>query len=431
MKETWRWFGSADEISIGEVRQTGAAGIVTALHHIPTGDEWRVDDIKKRQGEIANEGGQPTGMVWEVAESVPVSEAIKSQSGNYREHLDAYRKSLLNLAECGVHTVCYNFMPILDWTRTELASRLSHGGTTMSFDLIDFVAFDCFILKRSTASDDYSSFVVENARERYLALDDDGKKRLTYNIVAGLPGANDSWSLNDVHSHLEIYQRISANTLRSNLVDFLSEVVPTAESVGVRLCCHPDDPPFPLLGLPRVMSSQSDYEHVMNAVDSQASGITLCTGSLGVSESFDPVAFIETLGSRIHFAHLRNSKRQGPSDKGRYSFHEAEHLAGDTDMVATICALINEERRRRNEGRCDDTIPMRPDHGQALLSDLERPMMPGYPLIGRMKGLAELRGITAAHESPHQRMGGVESKQEASNLGVTDEQSDTRKSVLN
>jgi len=395
MQQTWRWFGSADEISISEIRQTGAEGIVSALHHIPTGQVWQAEEIKKRQQEVAMVGSESTGLSWDVVESVPVSEAIKSQTGPYREHLAAYRQSLTNLAQCGIQTVCYNFMPVLDWTRTELASTLSHGGTTMSFDLIDFAGFDCFVLQRPGAAEDYSTALVERAQERIDSLSESDINQLTHNIVAGLPGANDNWTLADVRDHLQVYQNISADKLRSNLVDFLSEIVPTAEELGIRLCCHPDDPPFPLLGLPRVMSSQADYAHVMTTVDSMASGITFCTGSLGVSADFNPESFIESLGSRIHFVHLRNTSRDVPSDGDRVSFHEAEHLNGDTDMVSTVHSLLREEARRRREGRTDFNIPMRPDHGQALISDLERPMMPGYPLIGRMRGLAELRGVMA------------------------------------
>ena len=396
MRQTWRWFGPADEISIGEIGYTGAESIVTALHHVPTGEVWSLDEIRKRKNEVAMNKGQPTGLSWEVAESLPVSEVIKSQSGPIEDHLNAYRQSLRNLAECGVNTVCYNFMPILDWTRTELSSRLDNGGKTMSFDLVDFAAFDCFILEREFALEDYSESIVERARQRFSEMDNQAKKQLVQNTVAGLPGANDNWTLEAVRNQIEAYRGTSADQLRSNLIDFLTEVVPTAQECGVRLCCHPDDPPFLLLGLPRVMSSEADYQKIMAAVDIPVNGVTLCTGSLGVAPSFDPVSFVEKFGPRIHLVHLRNTKRKGPSDSERYSFYEAEHLDGDTNMVATIRSLLNEEARRRSEGRTDHEIPMRPDHGHALASDLLRPMMPGYPLIGRLRGLAELRGVIAA-----------------------------------
>lgn len=397
MKQTWRWFGPADEISIDEIKFTGAQGIVTALHHIAPGDVWSINEIKRRQNEIEFTNGVASGLKWDVTESLPVSEAIKSQSGDFKTHFDAYRTSLKNLAACGVTTVCYNFMPILDWTRTDLAYRLPHGGTAMLFDLLDFIVFDRFILARHGSEDDYSDDILHSAKERFEAMNGAAKDQLTKNIVAGLPGANDNWSLEDVKTQLSNYENISADSLRQNLVDFLSEVVPTAEELGIKLCCHPDDPPFPLLGLPRVMSKQSDYEYVLSAVDSPASGATFCTGSMGVAKDFDPVSFIEKLGPKIHFAHLRNTQRHGISDGERHGFYESEHLAGDTDMVATVHALLAEEQRRKAEGREDHEICMRPDHGHSIASDLDRAVMPGYPLIGRLRGLAELRGVMAGY----------------------------------
>lgn len=399
MKQTWRWFGPDDEISINEICQAGAQGVVSALHHIPTGDAWHVTDIEQRQKEIATFNGKPSGLAWDVVESVPVSEAIKTQTGAYKDHFEAYRTSLINLAECGLETICYNFMPVLDWTRTQLDRRLPHGGTAMSFDLIDFAVFDCFILKRAGANEDYSESLYASAEQRFAQMDSASVQQLSNNIVAGLPGANDNWSLDDVRAHLQSYAAVSADKLRANLIDFLSEVIPTAEKLGIRMCAHPDDPPFSLLGLPRVMSSQADYESVLTAVDSHANGATFCTGSLGITADFDPVGFIEKLGPRIHFVHLRNTTRHEPKDGSRVSFFEAEHLEGDTNMAATIHALLNEEARRREENRVDHQIPMRPDHGQALLADLERPMNPGYPLIGRLRGLAEIRGVMAGYEA--------------------------------
>ena len=396
MKQTWRWFGPDDPISIAEIRQTGATGIVSALHHVPAGQVWSVADIKLRQRQIAEPDGMVSGLTWDVVESVPVSEAIKTLTGPFKEHIAAYKQSLRNLATCGIRTVCYNFMPVLDWTRTDLGFPLPNGGYAMRFDLIDFAAFDCFILARGSAREDYSDEMQEMAKARFADMNDVERTRLSHNIVSGLPGANDSWSLEDVRDQLSTYAGIDAESLRNNLIDFLSEVIPTAEACGINLCCHPDDPPFQLLGLPRVMSTQSDYSKILDAVDSPANGITFCTGSLGVAEDCDPVAFITKLGHRIHFAHLRNTVRSGACEGDRHSFTEAEHLAGDTDMVATVRALLNEEAQRRQCGRSDHDIPMRPDHGHALLSDHERPMQPGYPLIGRMRGLAELRGVIFA-----------------------------------
>lgn len=396
MKQTWRWFGPSDAISISEIRQTGASGVVTALHHVPPGQAWSVAEIKLRQQQVMYPDGMASGLNWDVVESVPVSEAIKRQTGPVRHHIEAYKETLVNLAICGIHTVCYNFMPVLDWTRTDLGYPLANGGQAMRFDLVDFALFDCFILNRSGAEDDYAAEIRGRAQNRYAKMHPAECEKLSNNIVAGLPGANDNWSIENVRYLLESYAGITPETLRTHLIDFLSEIVPTAEKLGMRLCCHPDDPPFSLLGLPRVMSSLDDYTYVLNAVDSPANGVTFCTGSLGVSDAFDPVEFIRTLGHKIHFAHLRNIVRNEPSDVNRSSFDEAEHLAGDVDIVSTIRALLEQERHRKDEGRPDHEIPMRPDHGHALLSDHDRPVQPGYPLIGRLRGLGELRGVIAA-----------------------------------
>ncbi|RYH03520.1 mannonate dehydratase [Salipiger sp. IMCC34102] len=396
MKETWRWFGPADEIAIPEIVQTGATGIVSALHHIAPGAVWSPEEIATRKAQIEGPAEAPSGLSWDVVESLPVSEAIKTQTGDWRTHLQAYRESLAHLAQAGLQVICYNFMPVLDWTRTDLAARQPNGGTAMAFDLVDFAVFDLHLLGRADAGEDYGAQIKAAAERRAAEMDDAVRVALTSNIVAGLPGANDRWTLDDVRAHLATYDRISPDRLRQNLIDFLAEVAPTAQDLGLRLCCHPDDPPFPLLGLPRVMSTIDDYAAVLDAVDLPSNGATLCTGSLGVDAAFDPVAFVRRHGPRIHFVHLRNTTRTAPDDGLRTSFHESEHLAGDTDMIATIAALLDEEARRRAEGRVDAQIPMRPDHGHALLSDFDRPMMPGYPLIGRLRGLAELRGAMAA-----------------------------------
>ena len=391
MRQTWRWFGPADVISLSQIRQTGACGIVSALHNIPPGKVWPAGQIVARRAMIDR-----AGLTWDVVESLPVSEAIKTQTGDWRGHIDAYKISLEQLAAHGPRVICYNFMPVLDWTRTALRAPLPHGGTAMRFDLTDFAAFDLHLLARAGATDDYPDDIRAAAARRHAALSDAGKQALTDNIVAGLPGANDRWSLDDVRTLLATYTGITPEHLRQNLIDFLALVVPHAEALGLRLCCHPDDPPFPLLGLPRVMSSLADYETVLNAVPSPANGATFCTGSLGLAPDFDPTAFIDALGPKIHFAHLRNTRRDGPLVMGKSSFTESDHLDGDTDMVATIRALMAEERRRAAAGRTDAQIPMRPDHGHDLLDDLGRPAQPGYPLIGRLKGLAELRGVMAA-----------------------------------
>lgn len=397
MKRTWRWFGPKDLVSVDDVAQAGAEGVVSALHHVPTGVVWTPEEIGKRQAEVGRmRDGAPSGLGWDVVESLPVSEDIKKQTGDWRAHLDAYRKSLENLAAAGIEVICYNFMPVLDWTRTDLAWRLPSGATCMRFDLTDFAAFDLHVLRRPGAADDYDAALQEAAAERFAGMDDARREQLAKNVVFGLPGAAESFSLDDVRAHLAEYAGMAAETLRAHLVDFLSEVVPTAERLGLRLCCHPDDPPVPLLGLPRVMSTEADYAAVMKAVDSPASGITLCSGSLGARPDNDLPGMMERLGDRVHFLHLRNVKRETADIRG--SFHEAEHLTGDTDMVALVGAALREEARRRAAGRADWSIPFRPDHGQDILDDLTRQAQPGYPAIGRLKGLAELRGIIAALE---------------------------------
>ncbi|MEJ6404975.1 mannonate dehydratase [Yoonia sp. 2307UL14-13] len=397
MRQTWRWFGPKDQITIGDIRQVGVEGIVSALHHLPTGDIWTVDEIAKRQQEITIlPDGKPTDLAWEVVESLPVSEAIKSGDPDRYEHIGNYVTSLQNLAAAGLRVVCYNFMPVLDWTRTDLRAPLPTGGTAMRFDLVDFATFDLHILRRAAATADYPDGVIAAADTRHAAMTTDDAARLQHNIIAGLPGANDSWTLADIRKHLARYADIDSDRLRGNLITFLQAVVPVAERLGLRLCCHPDDPPFPLLGLPRIASTTDDYIRIMRAVDSPDNGITLCTGSMGVTENVDFPAFIHDWGHRIHFAHLRNTRREGPMIGGRHSFVEAAHLEGDTDMVAVIRALLAEERRRATAGRADAQIPMRPDHGHELLGDVGDNTQPGYPLIGRMRGLAELRGIMTA-----------------------------------
>lgn len=399
MKQTWRWFGPKDLVSVDDIRQAGAEGIVSALHHVPVGAVWEPAEIEKRQREAATTlDGGPSGLAWEVVESLPVSEDIKKQKGAWREHIDNYRKSLQNLAAAGIEVVCYNFMPVLDWTRTDLAWRLPHGGTCMRFDLADFAAFDIHILKRKAAKRDFPAEVAEEAERRFSGMSEERKQELVRNIVFGLPGTDEHLTMDDLQAHLDEYGDISADQLRSHFVAFLEEVVPTAEKVGIRLCCHPDDPPFGLLGLPRVMSTEADYTAIMKAVDSPANGITLCSGSLGSRPDNDLPGMMRRLGERVHFLHLRNVLRE--SDEIMGSFHEAEHLGGGTDMVALIGEVLKEEARRKAAGRSDHSIPMRPDHGQDILDDLKRKAQPGYPAIGRLRGLAELRGIMSALSHP-------------------------------
>ncbi|NNE54084.1 MAG: mannonate dehydratase [Sulfitobacter sp.] len=391
MKQCWRWFGPQDPITLSQLHQVGVEGIVTALHHIPPGAPWDEETIAARQSLLRN-----AGFEWDVVESLPVSETIKTQSAGINDHIDAYKASLRAIAACGIKTVCYNFMPVLDWTRTELRAPQSHGGVAMLFDLTDFAVFDLHILGRRGASESYPEEVHEAATARFGQMTDAQKQTLQRNVTAGLPGANDQWSVEEVRALLETYDGITAHRLRAHLIDFLAEVAPVAQDLGLRICCHPDDPPFSLLGLPRVMSNAADYAAVLDTVDLPANGATLCTGSLGVASDFDGPAFVRRHGSRIHFAHLRNTTRIAGSDPKMPSFFEAAHLEGDTDMIGTVRALIAEQIRRKSEGRNDWQIPMRPDHGQELLRDLGGHSTPGYPLIGRMRGLAELRGIMAA-----------------------------------
>ncbi len=395
MKQTWRWFGPKDMVSIDDIRQAGAIGIVSALHHVPTGAVWTAEEIARRQREIATmKDGAPSTLTWDVVESLPVSEDIKKQSGEWREHIAAYKVSLKNLASAGIEVICYNFMPVLDWTRTDLAYRLPTGGTCMRFDLTDFAAFDLHILRRPGAMDDFPDDLREAASARFAAMSDTRKEQLARNIVFGLPGAAENFSLEDVRRHLAEYGRIGAQTLRANMAAFLEQVAPVAQDLGLRLCCHPDDPPFPLLGLPRIMSTEADYRWLTRAVDLPANGITLCSGSLGARPGNDLPGMMERLGERVHFLHLRNVARE--TEGIPCSFHEAEHLGGGTDMVALVKAALDEEARRRAAGRADASIPFRPDHGQDILDDLGRQAQPGYPSIGRLKGLAELRGVIAA-----------------------------------
>ncbi|MBO9507450.1 mannonate dehydratase [Thalassospira sp. A3_1] len=395
MKQTWRWFGPRDLVSIDDICQAGAHGVVSALHHVPSGAVWTPDEIAKRQAEIATmKDGAPSGLTWDVVESLPVSESIKRQVGPWRDHIAAYKQSLRNLADSGISIVCYNFMPVLDWTRTHLSWRLSNGATCMRFDLVDFVAFDLFILNRDGAADDYPAAIVADAKSRFAQMSEDRRSELERTVAFGLPGSVENLSLDDLRVLLATYADIDADTLRGNLVAFLEEVVPVAREVGIRMCCHPDDPPFALLGLSRIMSTEADYAYIMQAVDLPENGITLCSGSLGVHPENDLPGMMKRLGDRVHFIHLRNTKRE--SEGLPCSFHEAEHLDGDTNMVDLIEEILREEARRKAAGRLDWNIPMRPDHGQDILDDLNRKGQPGYPAIGRLKGLAELRGVMTA-----------------------------------
>ncbi|MHB1103870.1 MAG: mannonate dehydratase [Devosia sp.] len=397
MRQTWRWFGPADLASIDDIVQAGAEGVVTALHHVPNGVVWTPEEIAKRQDAVRRrKDGSSSGIEWEVIESLPVSEDIKKQKGAWREHIASYKQSLRNVAAAGLEVICYNFMPVLDWTRTELRWPLPNGGSCMRFDIDDFAVFDIHVLQRPGAEGDYSNAITDEAARRARAMTEDAKMALGRTVTTALPGSTETMTLERVREHLSEYGHISPDQLRRHFVDFLSEVVPVAEDLGLRLCCHPDDPPFPLLGLPRIMSTEADYKAILDAVDSPANGMTLCSGSLGARPDNDLPGMMERFGPKVHFIHLRNVKRDGDAIAG--SFFEAAHLGGDTDMVALIAAIVKEESRRRHVGRADAQIPMRPDHGQDILDDLNRRAQPGYPTIGRLKGLAELRGVMTALE---------------------------------
>ncbi|WP_423067040.1 mannonate dehydratase [Devosia sp. CN2-171] len=395
MRQTWRWFGPADLASIDDIVQAGAEGVVTALHHVPNGVVWSAEEIGKRQQQVrTRRDGSSSGISWDVIESLPVSEDIKKQKGDWRQHIENYKQSLRHVAAAGLRVVCYNFMPVLDWTRTDLRYTVAHGGTCMRFDINDFAVFEIHILKRAGAAESFAPEVVAEAARRFAGMDNAAQQQLSRNVTMGLPGSTESMTLEDVRAHLSEYAGISPDRLREHFVDFLSEVVPVAEEVGVRLCCHPDDPPFPLLGLPRIMSTAADYRHILGAVDSPANGMTLCSGSLGARPDNDLPDIMDEFGPKVHFLHLRNVRRETDAVVG--SFYEDEHLAGSTDMVPLIAAILREETRRKTEGREDAQIPMRPDHGQDILDDLNRRAQPGYPTIGRLKGLAELRGVMTA-----------------------------------
>jgi mannonate dehydratase len=402
MRQTWRWFGPADLASVDDMMQAGVEGVVSALHHVPTGAVWTPEEIALRQALIARRpDGSPSTLRWEVVESLPVSEDIKKQKGDWRTHLANWKTGMVNLRRAGLEVLCYNFMPVLDWTRTDLAWRLPNGATCMRFDIVDYAVFDIHVLGRKGAVEEFPPETLDAADRRFAGMTAAETQALAANVAFGLPGAAGKMTLDDVRAHLAEYDAISADRLRGHLVDFLSEVAPLAQDIGLRLCCHPDDPPFPLLGLPRVMSTEADYHAVLEAVDLPANGVTFCTGSFGARADNDLPAMMARLGPRVHFLHLRNVRREGTAL--RDSFHEAEHLGGSTDMVAVIAAILTEERRRRAEGREDWTIPFRPDHGQNILDDLGRTGQPGYPTIGRLKGLAELRGILTALDHPSVR----------------------------
>jgi mannonate dehydratase len=386
MLESWRWFGPDDPVKLSHARQAGAHGIVTALHHIYDGRAWTPDDIAERMALVRN-----AGMVWSVCESIPVNSAIKLRNEKWRSDVDAWKTSLANLGKGGVPVVCYNFMPVVDWTRTELRYLTEAGGLALRFDMIDFIGYDVFVLKRDGAEVNYAAAAVETARKRIAQMNDDQIAALEKNIIAGLPGGEGIHTRETISREIAAFREVSSDDMRANLLEFLREVVPVAAENNVRLAIHPDDPPFSLFGLPRVVSTPSDIEAILGAVDHEANGITLCAGSYGSRPDNDVVEIASRFADRIHFAHLRNVSKEADG-----SFIESDHLGGDVNMVSLISVLRGEERRRAAAGRADHVIPMRPDHGHLLIDDQEKKVNPGYSCIGRLKGLAELRGVIAA-----------------------------------